>query len=356
MGKGPFSWGQWSNTSWSIISKCDGNRHKAGNTFSPWQLVPVKSVTRRIWDTNTHKYQWVSTSAKRPSEPTHHQIQGHPRWKSHGMNRMGSTVNRVVPFLPGRSKPKTMVCCRCMWNLALKRLAESFILYSFPTWHGDTVVSRTQKDPKNPQPLTILDIPVLCWKILRKWPSRTLIAPASQLQIRDAARVDMHLLAVAGRNILGKSHPEYANLAQVAAVGVVSGTWTWYWSLVFLEGVETFQTWNLSKLSFCYKMRLWFAWTNFPKSPPPPFFRSVMPQSRKTPQHGKPQVAWCDDYRQVTQLTLNLVAHASPASAVFWKKTFCERNLLISKWLKGSGFRVPSHWCHKGQAQNPAKW
>lgn len=46
----------------------------------------------------------------------------------------------------------------------------------------------------------------------------------AEKQIRDAARVGMHLLAVAGRNILGKSHPEYANLAQVAAVGVVSGT------------------------------------------------------------------------------------------------------------------------------------
>lgn len=236
--------------------------------------------------------------------------------------------------------------------------AACWILYTLVHFPLDTVTRWFPGAKKIPKTRKLWQSSIFlsyAW-ILRKWPSRTLIAPASQLQIRDAARVDMHLLAVAGRNILGKSHPEYANLAQVAAVGVVSGTWTWYWSLVLLEGVETFQTLNLSNLSFCYKMRLWFAWTNFPKSPPPPFFRSVMPQSRKSPQHGKPQVAWCDDYRQVTQLTLNLVAHASPASAVFWKKTFCERNLLISKWLKGSGFRVPSHWCHKGQAQNPAKW
>ena len=259
------------------------------------------------------------------------------------MNRMGSTVNRVVPFLPGRSKPKTMVCCRCMWNLALKRLAESFILYSFPTWHDDTVVSRTQKDPKNPQTLTILDIPVLCLNL-------------EEMAFRDS---DCSCFAASnsrrssGRHAsAGSGRPKYSwkvtswirQPGPFSAVGVVNKTWlTWYWSLVFLEGVETFQTLNLSNLSFCYKMLWWFAFPTFPKSPGLHLSFGASYLSRKNnppnmespenPQQKIAKVAWCDDCRQVTQLTLHLVAHASPASQFF--PNFFQLGISkLPKWLE----------------------
>lgn len=292
MGKGPFSWGQWSNTSWSIISKCDGNRHKAGNVFSPCQLVPVKSVTRRIWDTNSDKYQWISTSAKRPSEPTHHQIQGHPRWKSHGMNRMGSTVKRVVPFLPGRSKPKTMVCCRCMWNLAVKRLAESFILYSFPTWHGGF------PDPKRSQKPANFDNPRYSCPMLESWGNglqglwllllRSFLGipnwhrnwPIFHPKFGDFCR-EANSRRSSGRHAsAGSGRPKYSwkvtSWIRQPGPGCSSGSCQWDMNMI-LKSCASWRRWNvsnlqnLSNLSFCYKMRLWFAWTNFPQKSPATF-------------------------------------------------------------------------------------